>query len=101
MSKKLYVASLPFSLNTDEELAKIFSAVGTVTAAKIITDAKTGKGKGFGFIEMSTDAEADQAISQLHDSSYGGRKIAVSLARSETRTETQDDSLEDDDESID
>jgi RNA recognition motif-containing protein len=101
MSKKLYVASLPFSVASDEELEKIFSPIGAVTSAKIITDTATGKGKGFGFVEMETDEAAEQAISQLNGSSFGGRKILVSEARSETRTKKEDDILDDDDESSD
>ena len=86
MSKKLYVASLPFSVNTDAELTAIFEAIGTVTSAKIIVNAKTGVGKGIGFVEMGTEEEAAAAISQLNESTYGGRKIKVTEARSETRS---------------
>jgi RNA recognition motif-containing protein len=102
MSKKLYVASLPFSVNSDEELAKIFGAIGTVASVKIITDATTGKGKGIGFVEMETEEDAALAISQLNGSTYGGRKILVSEARSEIKSKQEDaGALEADDDSID
>jgi RNA recognition motif-containing protein len=80
MSKKLYVASLPFSIVSDE-LEKMFSSIGTVISVKIITDATTGKGKGFAFVEMETEEDAVKAIAQLNGSSYGDRTILVSEAR--------------------
>ncbi len=88
MSTKLYIASLPFSVG-NEELEKIFSAIGTVTSAKIITDSTTGKGKGFGFVEMATEEDAATAITQLNGSSYSGRKILVSEANSEIRNKKE------------
>ena len=90
MSTKLYVSSLPFSVNNNEELEKIFSAIGTVVTAKIITDSATGKGKGFGFIEMESEALAAEAVKQLHGSSYGGRTISVAEARSESKNKNED-----------
>jgi cold-inducible RNA-binding protein len=86
MSKKLYVSSLPFSVNTDDELKSILGAIGTVTSAKIIVDTKTGKGKGFGFVEMETEEAAEQAINQLNNSTYSDRKILVSAAKSDTNS---------------
>jgi RNA recognition motif-containing protein len=85
MSTKLYISSLPFSVNTDDELNNIVSAIGTVLSAKIITDSATGKGKGFGFVEMETEEAAEQVISQLNNTTYNGRTILVSAARSEIK----------------
>jgi cold-inducible RNA-binding protein len=102
MSKKLYISSLPFSVNTDDELKSIVSAIGAVTSAKIITDTKTGKGKGFGFIEMETEESAEQAITQLNNTTYNGRTILVSEARSEVNNKKDiapDEEDEEDEES--
>lgn len=80
MASKLYVGRLPYA-TTDEELSELFSAHGTVESAKVITDRDTGRSKGFGFVEMSTEEEAQAAISALNDSEVQGRQIAVSVAR--------------------
>ena len=93
MSKKLYVASMPFSAG-NEDLEKLFGAIGTVTSAKMIIDAKTGKGKGFGFVEMASEDEAAEAISQLNGSTFSGRTILVSEAKSESDTKKTDDDAE-------
>jgi len=76
MGKKLYVGNLPFSA-TDESLQEIFAQAGNVQSAKIITDRDTGRSKGFGFVEMENDAEAQAAITALYDSEVMGRKIIV------------------------
>jgi cold-inducible RNA-binding protein len=80
MGKKLYVGNLAYSTN-DQGLSELFSQFGGVTSAKIITDRDSGRSKGFGFIEMENDGEADQAIEKLHGSSFEGRNIVVSEAR--------------------
>ncbi|MFP5492033.1 MAG: RNA recognition motif domain-containing protein [Bacteriovoracia bacterium] len=80
MGKKLYVGNLPFSVN-DNSLKSHFSAYGTVDSAKVITDRDTGRSKGFGFVEMSTDDEAQQAISKLDGSSFEGRNMTVNEAK--------------------
>ncbi len=80
MNKKLYVGGLPYSFD-DAELAKLFAGAGTVDSAKVITDRDSGRSKGFGFVEMSSASEAQQAIKQLHDSEQGGRKITVNEAQ--------------------
>src|SRR3954462_14112554 len=80
MGKKLYVGNLPFSA-TDQILTDTFSQCGTVESAKIITDRDTGRSKGFGFVEMSTDAEAADAISKFNGADYDGRTLTVSEAR--------------------
>ena len=80
MGKKLYVGNLPFSAN-DETLQEIFAQAGTVESAKVITDRDTGRSKGFGFVEMSSDQEAADAIQRFNGADYGGRAMTVSEAR--------------------
>jgi RNA recognition motif-containing protein len=82
MGKKLYVGNLPFS-TTDDSLAELFSQCGNVESVKIITDRETGRSKGFGFVEMSTDDEAQEAIKKLNGADCGGRSIKVNEARPE------------------
>lgn len=86
MTNKLFVGSLPYSL-TDQELQDHFAQAGSVLSAKVITDRDTGQGKGFGFVEMSTSEEAQNAITKLHNSSLGGRTIVVSEARPQEKRE--------------
>ena len=80
MGKKLYVGNLPFS-TTDEALHEIFSQAGNVQSAKIITDRDTGRSKGFGFVEMSSDQEATDAIQKFNGAEYDGRNMTVAEAR--------------------
>lgn len=80
MATKLFVGSLPYS-TTDEELTEAFSAVGTVVSAKVIFDRDTQRSKGFGFVEMSSDEEAQSAVKQLDGSEMDGRRIVVNKAR--------------------
>jgi cold-inducible RNA-binding protein len=80
VGKKIYVGNLPFTA-TSESLAETFSQYGSVDSSKIITDRDTGRSKGFGFIEMSDSAAADQAIAQLNGSDLGGRSLTVNEAR--------------------
>jgi RNA recognition motif-containing protein len=80
MGKKLYVGNLPYSA-TDTELQTIFAAAGTVTSAKIIMDRETGRSKGFGFVEMGTEAEAAQAITSFNGTDMGGRALTVNEAK--------------------
>ncbi|MBC7385991.1 MAG: RNA-binding protein [Cryobacterium sp.] len=80
MGKKLYVGNLPFSA-VDENLVEIFSQCGTVESAKVISDRDTGRSKGFGFVEMSSDAEAQTAISKFNGADFDGRTITVNEAR--------------------
>lgn len=80
MSAKLFVGSLPYS-TTDEELSEMFAGVGTVESAKVIFDRDTQRSKGFGFVEMSTEEEAQAAIKQFDGSDMGGRRIVVNIAR--------------------
>src|SRR5271163_2449184 len=80
MGKKLYVGNLPFS-TTDEALLQLFGDCGTVESAKVITDRDTGRSKGFGFVEMSSDDEARAAIDALNDQEHDGRRLTVNEAR--------------------
>ena len=80
MGKKLYVGNLPYSA-TEQVLIETFSQCGTVQSAKIIVDRETGRSKGFGFVEMSTDDEAAEAIKAFHGADYSGRSLTVNEAR--------------------
>ena len=80
MNKRLFVAGLPFNSTTDE-LKILFSGIGTVTSANVILDRETNQSKGFGFVEMSTDEEATNAIEKLNGTDFGGRKIVVAEAK--------------------
>lgn len=80
MGKKLYVGNLPYSA-TDMSLSNTFSQCGTVESAKIIMDRETGRSKGFAFVEMSSAAEAQDAISKFNGSDYEGRAMTVNEAR--------------------
>ncbi len=86
MSNKVFVGSLPFK-TTDEELAAHFASVGTVTSAKVIVDKMDGKSKGFGFVEFSSDAEAQAAVDKLNGSNLDGRDIFVDIARPSEKKE--------------
>ena len=80
MANKLFVGSLAWTA-TDDDLANFFGSAGTVVSAKVIVDRDTNRSKGFGFVEMSTDEEAKQAIDQLNGKELNGRAVAVSEAR--------------------
>lgn len=80
MASKLFVGRLPFS-TTDDQLRDIFAAHGTVESAVVIMDRALNRSKGFGFVEMSTDEEAQAAIKALDNSEVEGRQIVVSAAR--------------------
>jgi len=80
MGQKLYVGGLPYSV-TEEQLQELFSAHGTVESARVISDKYTGQSRGFGFVDMSSSAEAAQAIKALHGSQLSGRTLIVNEAR--------------------
>ncbi len=80
MNKKLYVGGLPYSV-TEDKLQEIFSAHGTVESARVITDRFTGRSRGFGFVEMSNEEEAQTAIDSLNESDLDGRSLTVNEAR--------------------
>ncbi len=80
MGRKLYVGNLPFSA-TEQDLSDKFAAFGTVKSVKLITDRGTGRSRGFGFVEMASDSEAEAAIDSLNGSDYEGRPMKVNEAR--------------------
>lgn len=80
MGKRLYVGSLPFD-TTEGQLQELFSGCGKVESSKVIMDRETGRSKGFGFIEMSTDQEAQAAIQKMNGATVGSRQIVVNEAR--------------------
>lgn len=80
MNKRLFVAGLPFS-TTDEELNNLFQGIGNVVSAVVIKDRETGRSKGFGFVEMETEEETNNAILKFNDSEFGGRKLIVNEAK--------------------
>jgi RNA recognition motif-containing protein len=80
VSYKLFVGSLPWSVD-DRALQSAFEAHGTVISAKVVKDRATGRSKGFGFVEMENQSEADNAISALNESEFQGRNIVVNKAK--------------------
>ena len=79
-ANKLFVGSLSFN-TTDQALAEAFAQAGTVVSAKVIMDRDSGRSKGFGFVEMSTDDEAQNAIRLLGDQELDGRRLTVNIAK--------------------
>ena len=80
MSTKLFVGSLPWSVN-DDVLKEAFEKHGNVVSAKIVLDRDTRRSRGFGFVEMENNADAVKAIREMNDSSFNGRNIVVNLAK--------------------
>lgn len=80
MGKKLYVGNLAYSV-TDGDLEKLFSETGAVESAKVISDRDTGRSKGFGFVEMGSDGDADNAIKRFNGQEFMGRRLNVNEAR--------------------
>lgn len=81
--KNLYVGNLSFS-TTEQTIRSLFEAFGTVDRVNIVTDRETGQKKGFGFVEMPNDAEAEKAIAEINGKDVGGRTLAVNEARPKT-----------------
>jgi cold-inducible RNA-binding protein len=80
MAKKLFVGGLPFSMG-DAELRELFAPIGEVVSATVLMDRETGRSRGFGFVEMTNDAEAEEAIAKLNNTKVGDRSIVVNEAR--------------------
>jgi len=80
VAKKLYVGNLTYAVN-ESDLEALFSEFGTVQSAQIIVDRDTNRSKGFGFVEMGSDAEAQAAIDGLHDQEHNGRRLTVNEAK--------------------
>ena len=84
MGRKLFIGNLPFDI-TDEDLSGIFSDPGIVKSAKVIVDRETGRSRGFGFVEFSTEEEATQAIEDWNEKVIGGRRLTVNEAQERSR----------------
>jgi RNA recognition motif-containing protein len=82
MSNKLFVGSISYGA-TEDQLKELFSSAGTVQSAKIITDRESNRSKGFGFVEMSSEEEAQKAVKELNGKELDGRPIVVNEARSQ------------------
>ncbi len=80
MNKKLYVGGLAYSV-TDAQLEQLFASHGTVQSAKVIMDRETDRSRGYGFVEMSTQEEAEKAIAALNGSMHEGRSIKVNISK--------------------
>jgi len=80
MGNKLYVGNLPYSFR-DSDLEQTFGQYGSVSSAKVMMERDTGRSKGFGFVEMGSDAEAQAAIAGVHGQNFGGRDLVVNEAR--------------------
>jgi RNA recognition motif-containing protein len=76
----MYVSNLGFHV-TDEELRKLFAEFGTVTSAKVITDRETGRSRGFGFVEMESEKDGNEAMKKLNQKEIEGRALSVTVAR--------------------
>ncbi|MBI3591103.1 MAG: RNA-binding protein [Candidatus Melainabacteria bacterium] len=83
MSKKIFVGSLPFEMS-DLDLEDLFKQYGEVTSAKVVVDRDSGRSRGFGFVEMSSEGSAESAIEALNGTEVKGRTINVSIAREKT-----------------
>ncbi len=80
MNKKLYVGGLPYSV-TDDQIRELFAAHGTVESATVVKDRYTDKSRGFGFVEMSTQQEAENAIAALNGTEMEGRSLTVNVSK--------------------
>jgi RNA recognition motif-containing protein len=85
MATKLYVGGLSYS-TTSDSLREYFAQCGTVESATVITDRFSGQSRGFGFVEMSTSGEAQEAIAKLNDQPFEGRKLVVNVAKATSNT---------------
>jgi len=83
MGRKLYVGNLPYEIG-EQELQDLFATAGTVDTISIMRDMATGRARGFAFVEMSTDADAQNAIAKINDRQVGGRNLTVNEARPRT-----------------
>ena len=83
MGRKLYVGNLPYTTG-EQDLQDLFAACGQVESVSVMRDMATGRARGFAFVEMATDADAQKAIAELHDKAFGGRNLTVNEARPRT-----------------
>jgi len=84
MNRKLYVGNLPYELN-ENDLQALFAQAGAVESVSVMRDRETGRGRGFAFVEMATEEDARNAVSQLHEQPFGGRRLVVNEARPQER----------------
>jgi RNA recognition motif-containing protein len=80
MARKLYVGNLPYTAG-EQDLQELFGSAGAVESVNVVRDNATGRARGFAFVEMATDEDAQKAISQFNNYSYGGRNLTVNEAR--------------------
>jgi RNA recognition motif-containing protein len=80
MSRKLYVGNLPYE-TTEADLQSLFAQAGTVESVNVMRERDTGRARGFAFVEMASDADAQAAVTQLNDQPFGGRRLTVNEAR--------------------
>ena len=80
MARKLYVGNLPFETG-EQDLQELFASAGTVETVNVIRDTATGRARGFAFVEMATDADAQNAVTKLNEYQFGGRNLTVNEAR--------------------
>ncbi|MEM7175383.1 MAG: RNA-binding protein [Chlamydiota bacterium] len=85
---KLFVGNIPFSM-TEEELKEIFEKCGSLVSCKLIVDFETGRSRGFGFIEYSSEEDAQKAIAEINDQEFKGKKLVVNQARSKEKKDFQ------------
>jgi RNA recognition motif-containing protein len=83
MARKLYVGNLPYSVG-EQDLQDLFGAAGAVESVNVMRDAATGRARGFAFVEMASDEDAQNAIKQLNNKEFGGRNLTVNEARPKT-----------------
>ena len=88
MEKKIYVGNMSYD-TTEDDLKALFSAYGEVVSANVITDRYTGRSRGFGFVEMSTEEEAGSAIAELNEKEVNGRLLKVNEAKEKPRRDDQ------------
>lgn len=84
----MYVSNLSFQTR-DEDLKNLFSEFGAVTSAKVINDRETGRSRGFGFVDMASDEEANKAMTALNNKEIDGRAMSVSVAKEKTRSDNK------------
>ena len=80
MNRKLYVGNISYE-TTESDLQTLFSQAGSVESVQVMRDRETGRARGFAFVEMATEADAQNAVAQLHDQQFAGRRLAVNEAR--------------------
>jgi RNA recognition motif-containing protein len=80
MNRKLYVGNLPYQ-TTEQDLEEYFSQAGAVDTVRVMRDQATGRARGFAFVEMATEADAENAVNTLHEKTFGGRNLTVNEAR--------------------